>query len=501
MNSRRCFLLLSWSVACLLGFHVEVTGQLGSDPAVRWDRAKAGQFESTDPTLTVGWEFKVLETFNITSIGVFDTELGLAPQGGLATSKSIGLWDVQQQALALSTVPAGTAATLCQDGYRYVSLGSPVTLVAGRRYVVAAFWQGDSGGADFDDYPDLEGSDTPFEVNSRIEFIQPRRRETPVFGFPNVPLPGTKKYLGAVNFRIGPGACEPNPAPGVVTTFVGGNNQAGNMFDVRARRPGGLSVTSWQVNLDNAAANDTLVRVTIYWRKGTHVGHTDSPDGWELLGSQNVLSWGPNQATPVPIGGLDLPFGQTIGIYITTNFELGVEGPPPLRYTNVGIVPAVVSNADITVIAGVGKGTPFFDGVTIADRMWNGGIVYKPAGTWLNLGCGLAGTFGEPQLSAAGTLAPNSPLALGVSNGLPLVTAFIVFGTTKANSPFAGGILVPTPLVTEAIPLSILGEQTLSTTWPGGFPSGSQVFLQVWTPDPVAPAGLAASNALQGTVP
>lgn len=486
--------LVLWSLTTV----TSLAGQ--SDPAVTWNRADVSQYASTEPTLTVGWEFEVTGALEVSAIGVFDVELPFAPSGGLATPKAVGLWDVGASPIAFANVPSGQGATLCQDGYRYAELDEPVALQVGRRYVVAAFWPSDSGADDFDDYPDLEASGTPTWFDPRVDFVRSRKRVAPVFGFPDVPVPG-EDFVGAVNFRIGAGGCAPNPPAGFTTTFAGGNNQAGNMFDVIALEPGGLRVDGWQINLDDAATNDTPVVVRIWWRKDSHVGHTDSPDGWSLLGEAAVLSWGPNQPTPVPIGGLDLPEGAKIGVYISTEFVSGVPSPPPLRYTNVGVVPQTIANDDVAVIAGVGKGAPFFSGATIPGRMWNGGIVYREAGTWLDLGCGLPGAFGEPLLAASGSLETGEPVTFTLSNALPFSTALLVFGTTKINVPLLGGTLVPGPAAFGELPLDVTGSRVLTTLWPGGVPSGELVFLQAWTPDPTAPFGWAASNAVQGTVP
>lgn len=500
MNLRRHLLHLSGSVLASLIATTSVVAQ--SAPGIAWDRADVSQYESIDPTLTVGWEFEVLEPIEVSAIGVYDVELPFAPSGGLATAKSVGIWDVTQTPVALATVGAGTSGNLCQDGYRYVELAGPLQLVPGRPYVVAAFWPADSGADDFDDYPDLEIDATPLTADPRIAFVQSRKRVSPVFGFPDVVLPGSQEFVGAVNFRIGSGGCEDNPPADLTTTFQGGNNQAGNMFDLVATAPGGLRVNGWQINLDTAPTNDTLVDVTVWWRKDSHVGHTDSPAGWELLGTASVKSWGPNQPTPVPIGGLDLPEGATIGVYISTEFDSQFPGsPPPLRYTDVGVVPPAIGNDDLTVVAGVGKAAPFFTGMTIPDRMWNGGVLYEPAGTWVDLGCGLPGALGTPLLSASGSLEPGTPLTFQVANGLPLGLAVLVFGTTKVNFPILGGVLVPGPSAFGELPLDVVGSQNLTVIWPGGVPSGDLVFLQVWTPDPSAPFGWAASNALQGTVP
>ena len=61
---------------------------------------------------------------------------------GLASSHLISLWDNSTQTIiASATVPAGTAAPLI-DGYRWVQLGSTVTLNPGSFYVIGAHTDG-----------------------------------------------------------------------------------------------------------------------------------------------------------------------------------------------------------------------------------------------------------------------------------------------------------------------------------------------------------------------
>jgi hypothetical protein len=78
-----------------------------------------------------GWQFNVLTSINVTALGVGDEF-----SNGLSIAHDVGIFRTSDQALLTSTtVPSGTAATL-DAGFRYVTLGSAVTL-APDNYVIA----------------------------------------------------------------------------------------------------------------------------------------------------------------------------------------------------------------------------------------------------------------------------------------------------------------------------------------------------------------------------
>lgn len=83
---------------------------------------------------TRGYEFNTTSSVTITGLSVFD-----ADALGLAESHDVGLWDASGTLLASLTVPSGTAAPLDSSGkFRYVLLGSPVTLPVATGYRVGA---------------------------------------------------------------------------------------------------------------------------------------------------------------------------------------------------------------------------------------------------------------------------------------------------------------------------------------------------------------------------
>jgi len=124
-----------------------------------------------------------------------------------------------------------------------------------------------------------------------------------------------------------------------------------------------------------------------------------------------------------------------------------------------------------------------------------------PVPAFENLGHGLAGGAGVPQLAASGTLQPGDAVSVTLAGATPLAPATLVVGTTVALLPFKGGTLVPAPaallsgLVTDATGALALGGAAPP------LPSGTLLVLQAWIVDAGGPAGFAASNGVQHAVP
>ncbi|MGJ8678642.1 MAG: PEP-CTERM sorting domain-containing protein [Akkermansiaceae bacterium] len=156
-------------------------------------------------------------------------------------------------------------------------------------------------------------------------------------------------------------------AASLTTTFVGGNGQDGNMFDIVVLGPE-LTVTSLELNLD-VASN---VTVEVYGRVGTWVGFDTSSAGWTLLSSNSVTSTATGVGTFVDVTDFTLPSSATYALYVTTT-GTGV------NYSNgtaVGDIEA--QNSDLQILEGAGKEYAF--GSTFEPRVWNGTINYEVFG-------------------------------------------------------------------------------------------------------------------------
>ena len=154
------------------------------------------------------------------------------------------------------------------------------------------------------------------------------------------------------------------PGTQSITTMLAANNSfSGNMFDVTAIQP--ITIQGFDFNIEGGVSTTAFV----YYRVGTYVGHDSDPTGWVLLGTASVTGQGFDTPTPVPIGGLTIPAGQTYGLYV------GVDAWGALDYTDGN---NVYSNGDLTLTLGIGKGVGITS-ETFSPRTWNGTIYYTIA--------------------------------------------------------------------------------------------------------------------------
>ncbi|MCF8373217.1 MAG: T9SS type A sorting domain-containing protein [Bacteroidales bacterium] len=141
----------------------------------------------------------------------------------------------------------------------------------------------------------------------------------------------------------------------ITTTFANNNGSSGNMFDVTAYTD--ITIDSFYVN----ASGSTTFEV--WYRPGTYVGFQSSNAGWTQLGTYYVTTMGSGVPSALPIGGLEIPAGETYGLYVTGS----------VNYTNGTGTNQIYENNDMKIECGVG-GSYF--AVTISPRVWNGTIFY-----------------------------------------------------------------------------------------------------------------------------
>ena len=132
---------------------------------------------------------------------------------------------------------------------------------------------------------------------------------------------------------------------------------------------------------------------------------------------------------------------------------------------------------------------------------WPNELAFSLHALWADMGQGLAGSAGVPELSGSGTLASGSSCSLELSQGQPVATMWMVIGFTELNAPFKGGTLVPNPLFLVDMNTNGLGAASLPFVMPAGVPSGTDIVTQAWIADAAAVSGLAASNGLVATTP
>ena len=160
-------------------------------------------------------------------------------------------------------------------------------------------------------------------------------------------------------------------AGSLTSTFAGGNEQDGNMFDVVPLS--NITVQDFDINLQTGTNS-----IEVYYKVGTYAGFETNGAAWTLLGSvSGLVSAG--TGTPTNLGlnlSLSLTAGQTYAFYVTTTGG----GAPYLDYTNGTTVGALYSaNGDLQIYEGVGKAYPF--GGTFSPRVWNGAIRYSAGST------------------------------------------------------------------------------------------------------------------------
>jgi hypothetical protein len=123
-------------------------------------------------------------------------------------------------------------------------------------------------------------------------------------------------------------------------------------------------------------------------------------------------------------------------------------------------------------------------------------------GPWTNVGGALAGLNGDSVLLGQGSLQPNSPVSVDLTDGRESAIA-VLFGSIGSTPvPFKGGTLLAYPwalfldLQTDAV-----GELHLATTWPAGVPVGTDLMFQVAMQDDGAIHGVSLSNGLAAVTP
>lgn len=121
---------------------------------------------------------------------------------------------------------------------------------------------------------------------------------------------------------------------------------------------------------------------------------------------------------------------------------------------------------------------------------------------WQNLAGGSAGSGGTPLLQGTGTLAPNTPVTLGLTHTVPGALVAGWLSTSSAPIPVAGGTLYTQPLLRQFLFFATqVGGLEIATTWPPGVPVGTPLWVQFLCEDAFVGAGFTLSNALTAVTP
>jgi hypothetical protein len=147
----------------------------------------------------------------------------------------------------------------------------------------------------------------------------------------------------------------------LVTTYAGGNNHRGNMFNVTSNDD--VVITGFDIS----PMGNTVVEV--YYRVGGYAGFESNASAWKLLGSATVAYTG--SPVYISVGDLVLPAGVTHGLYVTSNSQA-----VPLNYSNNA---GAYNDGVLTIDTGVGMEYPFTNGsgAIYNPRTWNGAVHYN----------------------------------------------------------------------------------------------------------------------------
>ena len=121
---------------------------------------------------------------------------------------------------------------------------------------------------------------------------------------------------------------------------------------------------------------------------------------------------------------------------------------------------------------------------------------------WTDLGGGLAGVSGIPQVVGTGPLTTASAGSLTLTSAAPSAMSSLFIALASTPTPFKCGTLVPVPIAFQFV-LFTNGSGGISlpwASWPAGL-SGQSVYFQYAIADGAAICGVSLSNAVRGDVP
>jgi hypothetical protein len=222
-----------------------------------------------------------------------------------------------------------------------------------------------------------------------------------------------------------------------------------------------------------------------------------------LLGSN---SQNDNRARALDISGELVLVGKHLSD-VTGN----ANGEALLLDRRTGQALEVVSVDDLATNDFFGHGVAI-DGTTMMvgapgkdDEGEDAGMVYLrfvPDLFWDDLGGGLAGIAGVPDLSAVGQPTSNADITLRLDRAAAGAPTFLVLGYVELGLAIKGGVLVPSPQeLFFGLPTDGEGALQIPATMPPGVPAGVDVLIQIWVQDAQAIAGVSASNTLFAVTP
>jgi hypothetical protein len=283
------------------------------------------------------------------------------------------------------------------------------------------------------------------------------------------------------------------PAQPVTTTTAGGDPadtadiDGDGDLDVLFFGPYGEGIGWWR-NADGAGLFEGFQMVAwVYGPRDAVAADVDADGDQDVVAVRYLEKYVDGQPPEIYAGA--------VGWYENVDGSGVFQGPKVLGFEETVFKPATVVASDLD-----GDGDLDVAASSSSDHsiLWWQNL----RAVWIDLGAGLAGAAGVPQLGGRGTLAPGSSFELSLASAAPGSVSHLVIGPMAVNQPFLGGVLVPQPAaILFGLPTDAQGEWHLESTWPAAFPEGSSLILQCWVADATAPVGWSASNALQAAPP
>ncbi|MFN0134415.1 MAG: hypothetical protein ACKVW3_18020 [Phycisphaerales bacterium] len=151
----------------------------------------------------------------------------------------------------------------------------------------------------------------------------------------------------------------------LTTTFAGGGQAAGMMFDLRISAPE-ITIQHFEVAMNMPSG--TAFSYAVWSREGTHVGHESSAQGWVLRLQTTFGGVGSGGLAFIGMGTGPVVSGQVLGVFIEITQSPASE---PLVYTPIPPALPTYSNSLVTLSGGVAKGPGGFSGATTPNSMVN----------------------------------------------------------------------------------------------------------------------------------
>lgn len=159
-----------------------------------------------------------------------------------------------------------------------------------------------------------------------------------------------------------------NVGSNLVAPYASDNSNEGVMFDISATNT--VTIFCFDVNLPASSTGS----YEVYYKVGSYIGSENTSDDWTLAGSSgSVGSNGSDTPTPltIPIDIVILS-GETYGFYITASSPIVTNS---VLTTSNGGYSAISSDADITIMGGIGVTYPF--STVTANRSLNGTVHFS----------------------------------------------------------------------------------------------------------------------------